>query len=103
MKLPQNVLLFISYIRFSNVKSRAIIKVREVPSKSDSLDTITYECIFYAHQDFKGDTKRTFIMHVTNKEIKKWRRYEPEDAPLTINWGYLSDKFKEIAFGKKII
>ena len=100
MKLPENVLLYISYIKFYNVRAKAIIKVlREAPSKSDSLDTITYVCVFYAHEKYTDiDPKDTYTICLTNKEIKKWRKYKPEDAPLVINWKFLSDEFKKIAF-----
>lgn len=42
----------------------------------------------------------TFLESFHHKHILKYKLWTPEDAPLTINWAWMNDTYKKIAFSK---
>lgn len=47
---------------------------------------------------FPSKEKGLFYERFNHKHILKYKLWTPEDAPLMINWEWLSHKFKKIAF-----
>lgn len=67
---------------------KADIYAREFEEECGGIFTFFY---------FNRDTG-LFYDTFTHKQIIKHRLWTPEDAPLTSNWYWISEKYKEIAF-----
>jgi hypothetical protein len=78
------------------------IVLKELPTdlRSYSLDDRKWEIRVLAKENKFFGQMHPFDISIHQHEIISWKRFKPTDAPLTINWGFLSERFLKKYFGR---
>lgn len=107
MRLPFNVPIMITVTVRGKPKKVIVIAKSTSPTSGNSLDDISYHCLVYAVEwdgISSGDPSSyytdPYMEKISIRDIKKWKSFKRKDAPLTINWKYLSPAYKKIYFGR---